>query len=116
MMIPQVARTLIEKYAPEGKCNLIFDPYMGSGTTLVEASIKGINSIGTDINPLARMISEAKVVHFDVSKIEKYLARVQLFPLEYAAEKVVKTDFSRISNHLFWYSEDVLLQLAYISL
>ncbi|MGN0033798.1 MAG: DNA methyltransferase, partial [Candidatus Limimorpha sp.] len=53
MMIPQIARSLIEQFAPKDRCNLIFDPYMGSGTSLVEASIKGVNSIGTDINPLA---------------------------------------------------------------
>lgn len=57
MMIPQVARTLIDEFSPKGKMELLFDPYMGSGTSLVEASIKGINSVGTDINPLARLIS-----------------------------------------------------------
>jgi Predicted DNA modification methylase len=64
MMIPQVARTLIKQYAPKGKCNLLFDPYMGSGTSLVEALLHNINCIGTDINPLARMISTSKITHF----------------------------------------------------
>lgn len=115
MMIPQVARTLIEQYAPKDGCNLIFDPYMGSGTSLVEASIKGINSIGTDINPLARMISEAKVTHFDVCEIEMCLTQIQSIPLEFSITKVVKTDFSHISNYPFWYSEDSLMRLSYIS-
>ena len=115
MMIPQVARTLIEMYAPKDKCDLIFDPYMGSGTSLVEASLKGINSIGTDINPLARLISEAKTTHFNINRIEKYFAEIQLFPFTYSIDKVLKTDFSRISNYLFWYSEEVLLKLSYIS-
>ena len=33
MMIPQVARALIEEYRPEDGVELLFDPYMGSGTT-----------------------------------------------------------------------------------
>lgn len=115
MMIPQIARTLIEQYAPKDRCNLIFDPYMGSGTSLVEASIKGINSIGTDINPLARMISEAKVTHFDICEIEMCLTQIQLLPFEFAINKVIKTDFSHISNYSFWYSEDSLMRLSYIS-
>lgn len=45
MMIPQIARTLIDEYRPEGRLELILDPYMGSGTTLVEASLAGINSV-----------------------------------------------------------------------
>lgn len=43
MMIPQIARTLIEEYIPQEGAKLILDPYMGSGTSLVEASIKGID-------------------------------------------------------------------------
>lgn len=115
MMIPQVARTLIEKFAPTDKCDLIFDPYMGSGTTLVEATLKGINSIGTDINPLARLISEAKTTSFDVGYIERCLSEIQIFPFSFCKDKVINTDFSRISNYSFWYSEEVLLKLSYIS-
>ena len=115
MMIPQVARTLIEHYAPTDGCHFLFDPYMGSGTSLVEASLKGINSIGTDINPLARLISKAKTTHFDISKIEKCIAEIQLFPFLFSEEKVIDTDFSRISNYSFWYSEPVLMKLSYIS-
>ena len=115
MMIPQVARTLIEKFAPTDKCDLIFDPYMGSGTTLVEAALKGINSIGTDINPLARLISAAKTTSFDIEYIEQCLSEIQLFPFSFSKDKVKDTDFSRISNYSFWYSEEVLLKLSYIS-
>lgn len=115
MMIPQVARKLINDYAPQGKCNLIFDPYMGSGTTLVEASLKGINSVGTDINPLARMISLAKTIHFDTDKIGHYISAIQLLPFDYASDKVIDSNFERISNYSYWYSDDVLLKLSYIS-
>ncbi|MBQ7549938.1 MAG: DNA methyltransferase [Bacteroidales bacterium] len=115
MMIPQVARSLIELFAPQDKCNLIFDPYMGSGTSLVEASLKGINSIGTDINPLARLISHAKTTHFNIQKINLELSEIQLFPFSYSDDKVKNTDFTRVSNSSFWYSQDVLLKLSFIS-
>lgn len=115
MMIPQVARTLIEQYAPEGRFELLFDPYMGSGTSLVEASLKGVNSLGTDINPLARLISKAKITHFNIPKIEKYLSEIQLLPFIYQPEKVANSDFSRISNCSFWYSKDVLLKLSFLT-
>lgn len=65
MMIPQVARTLIKEYKPNGRLSLILDSYMGSGTTLVESSLVGINSIGTDLNPLARLMSKVKTTHYD---------------------------------------------------
>ena len=115
MMIPQVARTLIHNFKPKGQCKLLFDPYMGSGTSLVEASICGINCVGTDINPLARLISKAKTTCFNAKAIEDTLSQIQLFNFTYDVEKVKNTDFTRISNYTFWYSEDVLLKLSYIS-
>ena len=71
MMIPQIARKLICDYRPNDALNMILDPYMGSGTTLVEAAIKGINSVGIDINPLARFIAEVKITKFNIIEIEK---------------------------------------------
>lgn len=115
MMIPQVARTLIEKYAPKDKCNLLFDPYMGSGTSLVEASIKKINSIGTDINPLARMIAKAKVTHFNENEINAIFPLYDMYIKDYRKDKVVDNNFERISNYTFWYSEEILYKLSYIS-
>lgn len=115
MMIPQVARTLIEKFAPKGRMELLFDPYMGSGTSLVEALIKGINSVGTDINPLAKLISLAKITHFNTDQIEKRCAEMQLIAFKYNPKNVINTDFSHISNYSYWYSEDVLLKLSFLS-
>lgn len=115
MMIPQVARTLIKDYRPSGKCRLLFDPYMGSGTSLVEATLADLNSIGTDINPLARLISTAKTTIFEISKIENALSDIQIFNFTYEPSLVTDIDFSRISNYTFWYSKDVLLKLSFIS-
>ena len=114
MMIPQIARTLIEEYKPQGKLELLFDPYMGSGTSLVEASICGINSIGTDLNPLARLISRVKTTHYSYSEIEKDFHEILSNFNNYDKSNVINTNFDRISNYSFWYSEDSLLKLSYI--
>lgn len=115
MMIPQVARKLLEDYAPEGKLELVFDPYSGSGTTLVESSLKGIRSVGTDLNPLAVFMGRVKNTHYDVESIDEAMASIQAQMILYAPDRVVDTDFSRISNHTFWYSEDSLYRLSYIN-
>ncbi|AMW33268.1 methyltransferase domain-containing protein [Fervidobacterium islandicum] len=46
---PQVARNLLLKYTQEG--DLVLDPMMGSGTTLIEAKLLKRKAIGIDINP-----------------------------------------------------------------
>ena len=68
MMIPQIARGLIERYGKEGE--FLFDPYCGTGTSLVEARIAGMNAAGTDINPTARIIAMAKTQNYDIDMLK----------------------------------------------
>ena len=114
MMIPQVARALISKFHPDGRFKLLFDPYVGSGTSLVEANILGVNSIGTDLNPLARMISVVKTSHYDEKKIESQFRNIQSNLIFFDESKVRNRNFDRISNHTYWYSEENLLKLSYL--
>ena len=44
MMIPQIARKLLNRYGVEGEW--LLDPYCGTGTSLVEASLFGMHSVG----------------------------------------------------------------------
>lgn len=115
MMIPQVARALINDYKPKDGIKLLFDPYMGSGTSLVEANICNINAIGTDLNPLARMMAKVKTTHYDEKKIKDYFSFIQSNLVFYNDSFVENRDFSRISNHAFWYKQEDLLKLSYLS-
>lgn len=78
MMIPQVARELINKYKNKNT-KLIFDPYMGSGTTLIEAKLAGINSVGTDLNPLARLIAKVKTEKLNTEEIDEIEEKILYF-------------------------------------
>jgi len=58
---PQVARALLNIFAvQEGQ--RVLDPFCGSGTTLVECAHLGAIGIGTDINPLAIFMANAKLL------------------------------------------------------
>lgn len=61
MMVPQMQGAILDvlrEVAPSHK--LILDPFVGSGTTLVEAMTRGMDFSGLDINPLAILVSKAK--------------------------------------------------------
>jgi hypothetical protein len=47
--------------------DLVYDPFMGRGTTLVEAALLGRLVVGNDCNPLSRILTEPRlnVPHFD---------------------------------------------------
>lgn len=57
--IGEIPRALISSL-PILPGTVIFDPFCGSGTTLVEAQRKGIASVGVDLNPIACLISRVK--------------------------------------------------------
>ena len=73
MMIPQIARELMVRYGKKG--GLLFDPYCGTGTSLVEARIANMDAIGTDINPTARMIANSKTFDYNIAKLQKCIIR-----------------------------------------
>ena len=70
-MIPQVAEKLIQEYGK--KATMLFDPFCGSGTTLVEARLNGIQSVGFELNPLARLIAKVKTTNIEEKTLELYL-------------------------------------------
>jgi len=77
MMIPQVAGRILDEFGKESK--LLFDPYCGTGTSLVEANLRGINAIGTDINPLARLIAKVKTTVIPLKSLDLYLKDFNVF-------------------------------------
>ncbi len=61
--IPQLAKKIIKKYS--NKDDIIIDPFMGSGTTIIEAIINNRIGIGTDVNEIAVLLSKVKATPID---------------------------------------------------
>lgn len=55
---PSFAKAAVETFTEIGDC--VFDPFMGSGTTGVEALSCGRRFMGVDINPLATFVARVK--------------------------------------------------------
>ena len=67
--IPQLVEIFLRKYQPK----LVYDPFCGSGTTLVEANVLGIDSIGTDISAFNALLSKVKTQEYDIPLLEREL-------------------------------------------
>ena len=63
---PQLGRFLLNR-ARMGPGDLVLDPFVGSGTVLVEAWLLGVDAIGFDVSPLASLIADTKVRLLEVS-------------------------------------------------
>ncbi|MEG1739675.1 MAG: class I SAM-dependent methyltransferase, partial [Bacilli bacterium] len=60
---PHIPKNLLLKYTKSE--DLVLDPFVGSGTTLIECKILNRNAFGIDINPNALQISKDRL-NFDV--------------------------------------------------
>lgn len=114
MMIPQIANRLINLYGKKAKT--LFDPYCGTGTSLVEAGLNGIDAIGTDLNPMARLIAKAKTTKIDLQILDLYLKEFNnfSFSLSFGIKKndnIVAPDFKNID---FWFDKKTKEKLANI--
>ena len=106
-MIPQVADKLLSIYGKESKT--LFDPYCGTGTSLVEGLLHGMDGIGTDLNPLARLIAEAKSdYNINIGQVEEYIEK---FNKEVNS---LGPDMPQIKNMDFWFNDGIAIKLGKI--
>jgi len=114
MMIPQIARKLIESYSKNVK--LLFDPYCGTGTSLVEANLKNIDGIGTDLNPLARLIAKVKTTPINIQTLDLYLKDFndKSFAIRFGINTKDEIKLPDFKNIDFWFAKNTKKYLAII--
>jgi len=71
---PPLPETFIRGLTAPG--DTVLDPMMGSGTAIVEAFLGGRMCIGTDIDPLALLITTVKTTPLDVDSLREHLYRI----------------------------------------
>ena len=64
--IPQLVEWFLARYFKPD--DVILDPFMGSGTTLVQSSEMRMHSVGIDISPFNCQIARVKTAKYDVAK------------------------------------------------
>ncbi len=69
---PQIPLYFIERFTKPGE--IVYDPFMGRGTTILEAVLAGREAIGNDVNPLSRMLVEPRL---DVPEIDSVAGRLE---------------------------------------
>ncbi len=73
---PQLPRFFIERLTKPG--DLVYDPFMGRGTTLVEAALLGRRAAGCDVNPLSGILVGPRLRPPTLSDVAARLASLDL--------------------------------------
>jgi DNA methylase len=71
---PQLPRFFIERLTLPGE--IVYDPFMGRGTTLVEAALMGRKAFGCDVNPLSQVLCEPRLDPPALGEVQRALADI----------------------------------------
>jgi hypothetical protein len=83
---PQLPRFFIERLTQPGES--VYDPFMGRGTTLLEAALMGRSPVGCDVNPLSKMLVEPRLEPPALADVVHRLREIDLTRLSDVREEL----------------------------
>lgn len=108
--IPEIPRWGIKAYLSENR-GVIFDPFSGSGTTLLEANVNGFDAYGTEIDDIAKLIIKVKTTILDSTQM-KLLDQCYSEIINIIGKDDVKSFLPTIANLEHWFSENTINELG----
>ena len=108
--IPEIPRWGIKTYLSE-KRGVIFDPFSGSGTTLLEANVNGLDAYGTEIDDIAKLIIKVKTTVLDSAQM-KLLDQCYSEIINTIGQDDVELFIPAIANLEHWFSENTINELG----
>jgi DNA methylase len=66
--VPQLVEVFLTRYFSPGSC--IYDPFVGSGTTLIESNVFGAHAVGCDISAFNCLLSRVKTARYSLAELE----------------------------------------------
>lgn len=118
---PELVRFFLDYFEVQ-KNDLVFDPFNGKGTTIVECQKKGIESVAIELNPLLYNITKWSLdwnIDIDKFKLDKtiienaYIKEVKKYKKldveQYSLKKNI--EIPRIHNVFRWWQKEVLKEL-----
>ena len=113
MMVPKMQREILEAFSsnlPSTEDITIFDPFMGSGTILVEGMLRGYNIIGVDINPLAYLVAKVKTEIYSTKRLKRSIDNL-LSRISKDTKVQAPTKFENIDK---WFKPEITIELDII--
>jgi len=87
--VPQLVEIFLRKFQPR----LVCDPFVGSGTTLVESAALGIDCFGVDVSPFNCLLSKVKTDVYDL----QHLGR-EIYDILHRSQRAERSLFSADSQ------------------
>lgn len=99
--IPEIPRWFLHKYASIPFT--VLDPFVGSGTSIIESLTYGASIYWLDYNPLSRLICKVKTTKFNSAEVFAEVSRIiSQIPTQQTASETIK-----FSKKDFWFQKTV---------
>jgi DNA modification methylase len=72
---------------------IVFDPFSGSGTTLLAARINNLNSIGIDVNPISVLVAKAENEKYTDADIDNFKNELKILQTLLKSDLLFETSF-----------------------
>lgn len=115
--IPQLVEIFLRMYFKPG--DIVYDPFCGSGTTLVEANALNIDSIGCDISSFNCLLSRVKTQHYHLDRLKAEILDILqktegvFNPDLFSLDKLIAIEETESEYLLEWYAPRALQELLY---
>ena len=109
--IPQIPNACINRLSSFGET--VYDPFLGSGTTCLEANLLERNALGNDINELSVLLTKVKTTPIEtvrLSLLDGILPKIYLRIID----KKSSFDIPQIPKLELWFKDFVIRELAII--
>jgi DNA modification methylase len=106
---PQLVHKYLVSFCKHGYT--VLDPFCGSGTTIVESAINGMDSVGIDLNPIACIVSKAKSNNYqdyDIRLVDETIAQIRSLNTTISDD----VDIPDFPNRSHWFQDNVCVELA----
>ena len=101
---PQLPRFFIDIFTKEN--DVVYDPFAGRGTTLIEAGLMGRNIVSNDVNPLSKILTIPRLDIPTINQIEQRLDEIVFEKVEADIDvsmffhKDTELEIVSLKNHL----------------
>lgn len=113
--VPDMVHSLLLNLKTHYKVSTVLDPFVGSGTVGIESKALGLDFYGSDLNPLAVLLSKVKVLLFNnISYVEQQIKSLLNKLVNQNLMDCYPFTIVKFENINYWFKEGNIIELSFI--
>ncbi|WP_160043660.1 DNA adenine methylase [Paenibacillus sp. USDA918EY] len=113
--VPEMINSLLINLKTHYNVRTVLDPFLGTGTVGLESKVLGLDFYGSDLNPLAVLLSKVKMLAIKNTdyighQITEFMKKLNMSNSEGRAPYVIE----KFENIDFWFKKNNIIELSFV--